>query len=281
DKDFVHVTIIGTTSGPIIRCSCSLYGLLNSTLNEEEISGPVEFEGMNCCHCRFAKDILKIKPMMFVPNENDETSIERNYFNEELISKAESYIKKPIVQLPSKSNVFKFSVVTKENEAELITIYRNKKKKRKVITCHNSFCQSKPSRERYLETFQTSEKLCPHLEFLRSSFDVNTLKFADEIDDDDEEDSEDIDFGMDMEYDNLETENDPSEWEKVFDEENGQWKFHDKAPSQLRVNDSRDEIYRDNIKKRAIQILLGQEIKLIPSKDGNCGCEVNSISIRY
>uniref|UniRef100_A0A7M5V8J5 Uncharacterized protein n=1 Tax=Clytia hemisphaerica TaxID=252671 RepID=A0A7M5V8J5_9CNID len=63
----------------------------------------------------------------------------------------------------------------------------------------------------YLETFQTSEKLCPHLEFLRSSFDVNTLKFADEIDDDDEEDSEDIDFGMDVEYDNLETENDPSE----------------------------------------------------------------------
>ncbi|XP_066915456.1 uncharacterized protein [Clytia hemisphaerica] len=76
-----------------------------------------------------------------------------------------------------------------------------------------------------------------------------------------------------MECDDFVSDAEPIEWEKVFDEDTGRWKFHEKAPSVWRVSDKRDEIYQENIKRRAIQILLGQEIKLIPSKNGNCGCE--------
>uniref|UniRef100_A0A7M5WQG0 SWIM-type domain-containing protein n=2 Tax=Clytia hemisphaerica TaxID=252671 RepID=A0A7M5WQG0_9CNID len=273
DKDFVHVTIKGTTTGPIITCSCAVFDLLQSTVNEEDVNGSVGFRGLKCCHSRLAEDLLVLKPMNFVPNELEETSIGRHYFNADSISKAEESVNMPILQLPGKINVFRFAVVIENNEAELITICRNKKG-HNTITCHNSYCRSKISKERYLDTFQKSDNLCPHLEFLRSSFDVTTLRFTEGVQDEDENENENENNNdNDMECDDFVSDAEPIEWEKVFDEDTGRWKFHEKAPSVWRVSDKRDEIYQENIKRRAIQILLGQEIKLIPSKNGNCGCE--------
>lgn len=172
-----------------------MFGLIESTVDEEHNDGPSTFQGLTCCHARLAKDILVMKPMMFVPNESDEPSIGRNYFNQELITEGQTFANNRVIKLPSKVNVHRYSVVAKQNNVNLITIYQNKRTKHKVLTCHDSFCRSTQPKERTLKSLEESKKLCPHMETLKSSVDLKELEFSeneeereDFIDDDDVDD---------------------------------------------------------------------------------------------
>jgi len=173
------VTIRGSPDGAIISCDCQLFGLLETSLrNAVGESTNSDWQGIKCCHARLARDILVIKPMLLVPNDSVSVSLPRYYLNDELLKKGESYVENPVIELPSNKNVFKFSVVDDNGSADLVTLFLVKKTQKKIVTCHNSFCQMKHSKERTVETFLQSASLCSHLQRLRSSVDVSMLSFS-------------------------------------------------------------------------------------------------------
>ena len=159
-----------------VTCSCQIFGVIVNTLPDDVCDK--QLDGNTCLHARLLKDIL---------NPEDAPSPVIDYLNMEAIAKAKEFVKHPVVELPSKVNVYRFSVVV-DSDAELVTYFYLTRTKKKIVTCHNSFCKSKGSHKRDLECYSTSTKLCSHLSTLRENFDLTTLKFDTEAEYDSDED---------------------------------------------------------------------------------------------
>lgn len=163
--------------------------MLIDSMAEKFGEGDDDWEGITCLHARLAKDILIKRPMMFVPNDNNNLSLPPFYFNEKVLKDGEETSKKRVHKLPSKTNVHRFSVVDDVCNPSLITVFLAKKTKTRIITCHDSYCRSKFSRQRSVKKYLEAEDLCSHLSTLKLNYDVGTLTFDSEDDDDDDDES--------------------------------------------------------------------------------------------
>ena len=166
------MTVKGSPLGPIVRCTCQLFGMLENSLAEQnDIS--VGWQGLTCCHSRLLQDILSIRPLPYIPNNRDLT-LPRIYLNDDVITSAESAVESTVLCLASKSNVERFSVAS-DNEAEIVTVCKIERTNKIVVSCHSSLCKSKQGKERDLEFLENSPNICPHLLKLKEHVNIAEL----------------------------------------------------------------------------------------------------------
>ena len=174
--DYVSVTAKGSPHGPVITCSCQLFGMLQNSVENITEAHNLEqgWQGLSCCHARLMSDIFCIKPFPFIPNTG-QLSLPRSYLSESKLIQAEKFIGNQVVTLKSKLGVQKFSVVVDGCDSEMVTIFTVDKVKKTVVTCHSSFCKSQQGKGRTIESISNSENICAHLQKLKEYYDFSDL----------------------------------------------------------------------------------------------------------
>ena len=94
------------------------------------------------------------------------------------------YSQNTVIELPSKENVEKCSVVA-EGSAEIVTIFSVDKTPRKIIRCHSGYCNVHiGGNKRLVTSLGTSKNLCAHLIEFRDWRNVIVDNEAESDDDD-------------------------------------------------------------------------------------------------
>jgi len=223
-NDFVHVEMTILQTSVRIQCSCNVSSIPLGPFTRGVSS--------TCCHSRLMKDIY------------DQTS--SNFINFEKIENAKKLVQYPIVTLPSKTGINRYSIRGSDGTCSFVTISTNAFN-RKTIKCHSGRCQTRYGKPRKMISLQ-SKKICCHLELLRDSLPETEL--ADNSDEDDGDyDDDDITI--------------PAEkWEKVFDIETGLWSFNKDSPSKLKVPfESCSDTLKVNFRMRMMTMFVRETVE--------------------
>ena len=140
-------------------CSCQSFSTAIGWCGESSLE-------TNCCHIRFLKDVVN-------PNSGNV------YVNTEKLKQQKEFSGQPVVQLPSKSGIIRFSVVGEDKTCSFVTIYENYG--RRMIQCHSTECQISFGKARKLNTID-SDNICCHLKTIKDVIDFD----HDDSDDDNE-----------------------------------------------------------------------------------------------
>lgn len=239
-KEFVHVTVESCDDVVHFECTCTTFSIQLSTSEDRA-------NFVNCCHCRLLREI-------FIKYIVEESYTLSSFVNENKISNGISHAQVPVLKLPSKYGVKKYSVVSTSSVA-FVSIFQ--KKDRSIISCQSATCRMGEGSNRNITLLCTSKILCPHLEVFKEFYESTggDTGPGDESDEDEET------------FDDIESRIPECEWEEIFDSENGLWSFHKNAPSKIPVDqDPFSEILLRNIGIR------GDLKEFVPNLDGSCDC---------
>ncbi|XP_047144680.2 uncharacterized protein LOC124818179 [Hydra vulgaris] len=245
-NDFIHISVTSSTLSPIYNCSCKIFSISSSHVDATIVN--------YCLHVRLLKSLLSLLAPFVEPALNDTCYINVFVMNEGL-----KFSSIPVIELPSRLNVNKFSVVANQSVA-IVTIYKVSGSNRRVAQCHNSSCMVNEGSKRalkYLNSESVSE-VCCHLVKLRECWDLSS--FNSDL-------NEDFDIDV-LPMDGSEL---PDEkWIDLFDDATGLWKFGISAPSKQQVD--RDPFSPGLVRElnKRVQWIHNQSV--YPSFDGVCEC---------
>ena len=164
---YVHLTRSKIDGGHSeLSCTCSIYSTLiqlaNLRITEEELDG-MDISAVQCCHMRLFNDMIQSN----LPSILNNTSNSENLLIKDLES-SKHLINESICQLPTPSNrSLKFSVYSDHDDScNFVHITDNK------VCCQSGYCDALfSSSKRYVVNLRKAERLCPHLDLMKSHSD--------------------------------------------------------------------------------------------------------------
>ncbi|XP_047146020.1 uncharacterized protein LOC124805833 isoform X2 [Hydra vulgaris] len=243
-NDFIHISVSNSTLSPIYNCSCKIFSVSSSNLDDAVVGF--------CLHVRLLKSLLSVldsKPVLS----------DTHYIIVSVVNEGLKFSSISVIELPSRLNVNKFSVVANQSVA-IVTVYKVSGSNRRVIQCHNSLCMINEGSKRALKYLTSDSEVCCHLIKFRECWDLSSI--SGNLNDD---------FGdYVLPMDGIELPD--QKWIDVFDEVTGLWKFGLNNPSKQKVDQdpfSPQLVEQLNIRSRWIH-----NQSVYPFLDGICECGV-------
>ena len=141
----MHTTLRIDGETTRVHCTCKTF---STKLPPKDDTNEPTF---TCCHSRLLKDAVTspTKPC---------------FINLEKLESAKLFSTSPVVKLPSKAGVDRFSVsVRDDDDTKFVTLFNVSRTSKTIVKCHSSICKISEGSCRNVKLLSRSDMLCPHL----------------------------------------------------------------------------------------------------------------------
>lgn len=97
------------------------------------------------------------------------------FINVKKVTGGLAYSSEPVIELPAKSGVQRFSI-TVDDDPQFVTVFTACKTGRKIVQCKSSKCKMQQGHTRAVVTLRKDADICPHLSAYKQHF-LNELQF--------------------------------------------------------------------------------------------------------